>query len=180
MVLFFVILFFAVIGITIFLGIFIGRKNWFNLNHIDDPDKEVYLTFKDFENFYNINPNRYMIDYDSDGDIKTLIITENGYKKFKIKFKLFSFIKFFYWCKYIDKHKHNENMKKVLELVQKDIDNIRRQSEKEIREAKKITNEIGGRLSRDCHKCVYEVGCHGNPVNCKSYKRDAPDGGYYG
>lgn len=33
---------------------------------------------------------------------------------------------------------------------------------------------------RDCHKCVYEVGCHGNPVGCKKYKRDAPDGGYYG
>ena len=33
---------------------------------------------------------------------------------------------------------------------------------------------------RDCSKCVYEVGCHGNPVNCKYYKRDAPDGGYYG
>lgn len=35
-------------------------------------------------------------------------------------------------------------------------------------------------IMRDCHKCVYEVGCHGNPVGCKSYKRDAPDGGYYG
>ena len=33
---------------------------------------------------------------------------------------------------------------------------------------------------RDCHKCVYEVGCHGNPVGCKSYKRDVQDGGYYG
>ena len=33
---------------------------------------------------------------------------------------------------------------------------------------------------RDCHKCIYEVGCHGNPVGCKRYKRDAPDGGYYG
>ena len=146
MVLFFVILFVAFIGIIIFLEIFIARNRWFNLNHIDDPDKEVYLTFKDFENFYNINPNRYMIDYDFDGDIKTLIIKENGYKKIKIKFKLFSFIKFFYWCKYIDNHKHNENMKKVLELVQEDIDNIRRQSEKEIREAEKITNEVGGRL----------------------------------
>ena len=40
----------------------------------------------------------------------------------------------------------------------------------------KIDNDI----VRDCHKCVYEVGCHGNPVGCKSYKRDAPDGGYYG
>ena len=33
---------------------------------------------------------------------------------------------------------------------------------------------------RDCHKCVQEVGCHGNPLNCKYYKRNAPDGGYYG
>lgn len=35
-------------------------------------------------------------------------------------------------------------------------------------------------FTRDYHKCVYEVGCHGNPVGCKDYKRDAPDGGYYG
>ena len=35
-------------------------------------------------------------------------------------------------------------------------------------------------FTRDCRKCVYEVGCYGNPVGCKSYKRDAPDGGYYG
>lgn len=35
-------------------------------------------------------------------------------------------------------------------------------------------------IKADCHKCVYEIGCHGDPVNCKSYKRDAPDGGYYG
>lgn len=35
-------------------------------------------------------------------------------------------------------------------------------------------------VMRYCHKCVYEVGCHGNPLGCKKYKRDAPDGGYYG
>lgn len=35
-------------------------------------------------------------------------------------------------------------------------------------------------IVRDCRKCVYQVGCHGNPVGCKRYKRDAPDGGYYG
>lgn len=35
-------------------------------------------------------------------------------------------------------------------------------------------------FTRDCGKCVYEVGCHGNPVGCKRYKRDASDGGYYG
>ena len=35
-------------------------------------------------------------------------------------------------------------------------------------------------IVRDCRKCVYEVGCHGNPVGCKCYRRDVPDGGYYG
>ena len=35
-------------------------------------------------------------------------------------------------------------------------------------------------IMRNCHKCVYEVGCHSNPLGCKKYKRDAPDGGYYG
>ena len=37
-------------------------------------------------------------------------------------------------------------------------------------------HELAGRFTRDCHKCIYEVGCHGNPVGCKRYKRD---GGYY-
>lgn len=35
-------------------------------------------------------------------------------------------------------------------------------------------------IVRNCRKCVYELSCHGNPVGCKKYKRDAPDGGYYG
>jgi len=33
---------------------------------------------------------------------------------------------------------------------------------------------------RDCHKCLYETECHDSPVECMSYRRDAPDGGYYG
>ena len=33
-------------------------------------------------------------------------------------------------------------------------------------------------IKRNCHKCAYEVGCHGNSVGCKSYKRDAPNGGF--
>lgn len=40
--------------------------------------------------------------------------------------------------------------------------------------------KIGNDIVRDCHKCVYEVGCHGDPIGCKCYKRDASDGGYYG
>ena len=33
-----------------------------------------------------------------------------------------------------------------------------------------------------CRKCVFEVTCQDkeNAASCKRYKRDAPDGGYYG
>lgn len=34
--------------------------------------------------------------------------------------------------------------------------------------------------ARDCHKCAYEIECHRNPIGCMSYKKDAPDGSYYG
>ena len=34
-----------------------------------------------------------------------------------------------------------------------------------------------------CHKCIYELQCsrdRDNEKSCPDYKRDAPDGGYYG
>lgn len=34
-----------------------------------------------------------------------------------------------------------------------------------------------------CHKCFYEMGCsrtYDKYGECKRYKRDSPDGGYYG
>ena len=43
----------------------------------------------------------------------------------------------------------------------------------------KATHESKSR----CHKCVYELQCSrdkDNERNCPDYKRDAPDGGYYG
>ena len=38
-------------------------------------------------------------------------------------------------------------------------------------------------LTPRCHKCVYELRCSKDKDNgrkCPDYKRDAPDGGYYG
>lgn len=36
--------------------------------------------------------------------------------------------------------------------------------------------------SHRCHKCAYENTCTKNDIDgsCTSYKRDPPDGGYYG
>lgn len=45
------------------------------------------------------------------------------------------------------------------------------------------TNSVGQKTSSRCHKCVYELHCSKDKDNerkCPDYKRDAPDGGYYG
>lgn len=154
----------AIVGILIFLLIFEMKRNWFNKRHYDDARNEIFLSFKDFMDFYNLNPDRYEISYDYDNDVCSLNIKEESgsydvftrYKiadfrnKYKIKFKFFSFIRFYYWSKHKQKtkkkQKYNEDMYGMLKLVQKDIDGIRERAEKEVREAERATNEIGGRL----------------------------------
>lgn len=156
-------IFCTIIGVPIFVVVFAIRKEYFNQSGRDDGKSEIFLSFKDFIDFYNLNPDRYEIGYNYDGKLCSLNIKEeyDGYdmyckpsakfrNKYKVKFKLFSYIGFYYWDKHRQKvkkkHKHNEDMRGMLELVQKDIDSIRKQSEKEIREAERITNEIGRRL----------------------------------
>lgn len=156
-------IFCTIIGVPIFVVVFAIRQKYFNQSSHDDGKSEIFLSFKDFIDFYNLNPDRYEIGYNYNGDLRSLNIKEeyDGYdmycrpsvkfrNKYKVKFKLFSYIRFYYWDKHRQKvkkkHKHNEDMRGMLELVQKDIDSIRKQAEKEIREAEKITNEIGRRL----------------------------------
>lgn len=69
-----------------------------------------------------------------------------------------------------ENEKLKENNEKLLKLLdeksRKDLDNV-------------VSNTDASK----CWKCVNEVKCKANGVyksNCKDYKRDAPDGGYYG
>lgn len=159
----FCLIFCTIICIAIFVLRFAIKQNYFNQSGHGDSKSEIFLSFKDFIDFYNLNPDRYEIRYDEDGEPCSLNIREeyDGYdmlcrhsvkfrNKYKIKFKLFSYIRLYYWDKHKQsvkkKYRHNEDMRGMLELVQKDIDSIRKQAEKEIREAEKITNEIGRRL----------------------------------
>lgn len=48
---------------------------------------------------------------------------------------------------------------------------------------KDLDNVINNIDVSKCEKCINEVKCKVNGVyksNCKDYKRDSPDGGYYG
>lgn len=160
----FLLIFCTIIGVAIFVAVFAIRQEYFNQSSYEDGKSEIFLSFKDFIDFYNLNPDRYKITYNYDGRLSSLNIREeyDGYdmlcsrycvkfrNKYKVKFKLFSYIGFYYWDKHRQrvnkKRKYNEDMRGMLELVQKDIDSIRKQAEKEVREAEKITNEIGRRL----------------------------------
>lgn len=159
----FLLIFCTIIGVAIFVAVFAIRQEYFNQSSYDDGKSEIFLSFKDFIDFYNLNPDRYKITYSYDGRLSSLNIreeyegrdicymfSEKFRNKYKVKFKLFSYIRFYYWDKHKQsvkkKYKQNEDMRGMLELVQKDINSIRKQAEKEIREAEKITNEIGRRL----------------------------------
>lgn len=159
----FLLIFCTIIGVAIFVAVFAIKKEYFNQSSYGDGKSEIFLSFKNFIDFYNLNPDRYEITYDYGGSLSSLNIREEyeGYdicymsstkfrNKYKVKFKLFSYIGFYYWDKHRQrvkkKYKHNEDMRGMLELVQKDINSVRERAEKEIREAERITNEIGRRL----------------------------------
>lgn len=166
----FLFLFFTVIAPAMIYMIVMATKTaYFNDHHFMEPRDEVFLSFKDFIDFYSLNPDRYAFDYDFDGSLRSVNIQEEyeSYdlysrhkcmkfrNKYKVKFKLFSYIRFYYWDKHRQKvkkkHKYNEDMRGMLELVQKDIDSIRERAKKEVREAERITNEVGGR----CKNATY-------------------------
>lgn len=64
------------IDLPIFLLVFYIKKDCFNQSSRDDGKSEIFLSFKDFIKFYNLNPDRYEIAYDYDGDLSSLNIKE--------------------------------------------------------------------------------------------------------
>lgn len=131
------------------LAIIKGCQSYFNERGYFEPQTEIFLSFKDFKNFYNLNPDRYGIIY-KDKSISAAIMKAKDGNNIKIKFKFFSFVKFYYWCKIQRKNKknyeNNQIKRRVLQLVQNNIDNLRKQAEKEVSMAEKLTSEVGGRL----------------------------------
>ena len=156
-------IFCTIIGVSICVAVFAIMKDYFNQSGHDDGKNEIFLSFKDFIDFYNLNPDRYKIKYNYDGKLCSLNVKEEYDEydmycrpsvkfrnKYKVKFKLFSYIRFYYWDKHKQsvkkKYKQNEDMRGMLELVQKDINSVLERAENEVREAERVTNEVGGRL----------------------------------
>ena len=100
-------IFCTIIGVSIFVAVFAIKKDYFNQSGHDDGKNEIFLSFKDFIDFYNLNPDRYKIKYNYDGKLCSLNVKEEYDEydmycrpsvkfrnKYKVKFKLFSYIRF--------------------------------------------------------------------------------------
>ena len=121
-------------------------QSYFNERGYFEPQTEIFLSFKDFKIFYNLNPSRYDILYE-DKKPKVAIMKERNGNNIKIKFKFFSFVKFYYWCKIQEKNKKNyednQTKRRVLQLVQNDIDNLRKQAEKDAATRMSVFKAVG-------------------------------------
>lgn len=55
----FCLIFCTIISIAIFVLMFAIKQNYFNQSGYGDSKSEIFLSFKDFIDFYNLNPDRY-------------------------------------------------------------------------------------------------------------------------
>ena len=115
----------------------------------------IKLSYKDFMKYYNLAPQKYEID----NIWKHLVVYENQYcSRTYIGFNIIDTYKVIYTLKMIKKQEENtekqeqknKEMKKYLESVQKDINNLLSESEQQINEAKEVSNTIISPYSQAC------------------------------
>lgn len=116
----------------------------------------IKLSYEDFMKYYNLAPQKYEID----NIWKHLVAYENQCcSRIYIGFNIIDTYKVVYALKTMEKQEEitkkqeqkNREMKKYLESVQKDIDNLLNKSEGQINEAKEITNNI---INMDYSNCA--------------------------
>lgn len=110
---------------------------------------QAKITYKQFQDFYLVNPNRYFSD-DPQHFNRLFVIDESGNKILHIQ------LTFKDWNKYIKDvnkfrinktkqqqlQKEKEGLKLFLSIVQSDIDNIRQKETDEIEQLKSLTEEL--------------------------------------
>ena len=110
---------------------------------------QAKITYKQLQDFYLVNPNRYFSD-DPQHFNRLFVIDENGNKLLHIQ------LTFKDWNKYIKDlnkfrinktkqeqlQKEKEDLKLFLSIVQSDIDNIRQKETDEIEQIKSLTEEL--------------------------------------
>ena len=143
-------------GILVLMAISLPILDKFTTNH-DEWEcfnkqtelPQAKITYKQLQDFYLVNPNRYFSD-DPQHFNRLFVIDESGNKILHIQ------LTFKDWNKYIkDLHKfrinktkqeqlqkEKEGLKLFLSIVQSDIDNIRQKETDEIEQIKSLTEEL--------------------------------------
>lgn len=120
----------------------------------EKDEYDIFLSFKEFTDYYWLNPEAYYFTSDAyECDTTTYVKVKRivNYNEIYIGFKTsIDYYLFYKWKKKLDREKyHNnrnseiqKNTRKFVELIQKDIDKLREQSNKELDEANKLLKGI--------------------------------------
>lgn len=166
--------------VTLPICMFYNRFKSFNRNC--SSGEYVYLKYKDFKIFYEINPERFIIgpwnpDLGTSWDwewkwnrIKIIVKTEISYRyPIQIKFHPWSFLQYIIDFqirggiikkqknKYLAKQQKNELLKYILENIQNDIHEIQKKSEEELNHANAQMKNIQQNLKKGEKEIKYEL-----------------------
>jgi hypothetical protein len=151
-----------VIALPITISYLYYLKETFSLSMDDFHPLEssiVYLSYGDFLHYYHLNPDRWILAYDGiimkTGDRVKILPGLSGMtvdKTIAIKFEKLSEI-FKYRKFYKQKIKNENQVKKdkatieLLQIIQKDIDDLRAQANQELKEGAEATIDVVNNLN---------------------------------
>lgn len=108
----------------------------------------VYMKFKQWRKLYDLNPEGWWIDSNNP---YRCIYTDGHHKDIYVRFSLFGTARYIIWQSQAEKRKKqarsNAKLQLLLRAAQTDIENLRAQSERELAEAKRQTEETKARIS---------------------------------
>lgn len=141
--------------ITLAIGLLIWLFIWWLIfNSLTSKSRpHCFLSFHRFKTLYNLNEKRYCYcDWDY-GIFKHLYLNNSSFMpEAQIQFHFISFLFFIFWniFRNIQKKRNIQahGLKLVLTRGNEDIEAIRAQAEKEIREAERVNNKVRKNLTK--------------------------------
>ena len=145
---------FWVVGIAgIVFGVIIVAANLFYIffTWADGRDNDyVYMKFKQWRKLYDLNPEKWCADSDNP---YRCIYTDGHHKDIYVRFSFFGTARYMIWQSQAEKRKKqvrsNAKLQLLLRAAQTDIEKLRAQSERELAEAKAMTEQVQSQLGKE-------------------------------
>lgn len=134
---------YLLIGMTCVVLLFM----WF-IWLIERPNDAIYIKFKSFLSFYNINPNRWELDDSNVVFIKERYYCVSGHIFYKFHF--IDYYRYIHWHKKLIKQKKLQeemnDMNEMIRIVKSDIAKLEAESQANMQSAAKSIRDITSRM----------------------------------